>query len=233
MENTAPFSDHVEELKKRSLACLAVFSLLSALSWFISDKVLSLASRPVGQLVFFAPAEAFLAKFKISLLVGAVLSSPVFLYNFWRYVSPALLEKERVYGWLLPASYVLMLLGMAFGFFLVWPVGIRFLLSFQGENLKAMMSIGEYLGFLFYFLIAFGVVFQMPLAILFLSLTGIVSANFLAAQRKYAILIIFILAAVLTPGPDVFSQLMLASPMILFFEAGIIISRMAERGRAG
>ena len=233
MENTAPFSDHVEELKKRSLACLAVFSLLSALSWFISDKVLSLASRPVGQLVFFAPAEAFLAKFKISLLVGAVLSSPVFLYNFWRYVSPALLEKERVYGWLLPASYVLMLLGMAFGFFLVWPVGIRFLLSFRGENLKAMMSIGEYLGFLFYFLIAFGVVFQMPLAILFLSLTGIVSANFLAAQRKYAILIIFILAAVLTPGPDVFSQLMLASPMILFFEAGIIISRMAERGRAG
>jgi len=233
VENTAPFSDHVEELKKRSLACLAVFSLLSALSWFISDKVLSLASRPVGQLVFFAPAEAFLAKFKISLLVGAVLSSPVFLYNFWRYVSPALLEKERVYGWLLPASYVLMLLGMAFGFFLVWPVGIRFLLSFQGENLKAMMSIGEYLGFLFYFLIAFGVVFQMPLAILFLSLTGIVSANFLAAQRKYAILIIFILAAVLTPGPDVFSQLMLASPMILFFEAGIIISRMAERGRAG
>jgi sec-independent protein translocase protein TatC len=234
VEKTAPFSEHVEELKRRALACLAAFSVLSVLSWFVADKALAVASRPVGQLVFFSPAEAFLVKFKISMLIGAVLASPALLYNFWRYVSPALLDSERVYGWLLPASYGLLLLGMVFGFLVVWPVGIKFLLSFQSENLKAMMSIGEYLGFLFYFLIAFGVVFQTPLIILFLSLTGIVSPEFLASKRKIAILVIFILAAILTPGPDVFSQLMVAFPMILFFEVGILISRVAgRRGRTG
>ena len=103
-------------------------------------------------------------------------------------------------------------------------------MSFQNGSLTAMLSVSEYINFIFYFLMAFGVVFQMPLVLMLLSLLGIVTPAFLSDKRKYAVLIIFVMAAILTPGPDVFSQLLLAVPMLVFYEIGIVFSRLAVYG---
>lgn len=227
MDETAPLSSHVAELQRRLTTCAAAAAASSAAAWFFSDELISAASKPIGQLSFFSPAEAFLVKLKLALFAGLLVSFPVILYNLWRYVSPAMTRGERRYGWILPASYTLLLLGGTLGFFIVWPVGIKFLLSFQRPDLRAIIGLSEYMGMLFYFLFAFGLIFQMPLVILLLSAAGMVTPAQLAAKRKYAALLIFVAAALLTPGPDVFSQVLLAAPMLLFYEVGILAARIA------
>ncbi len=180
--------------------------------------------------MFTAPAEAFLVRFKIAFGVGAILTFPVVLYQAWRFVDVALLTRERsMVRTILPFSCLLFLLGLLLALFGVAPLAAKFLLAFGGPSLKPMISVGAYLSFLFWMILGFGAFFQLPLVVIGLSHVGVVSPATLEKYRSHVVVGIFILCAVMTPGPDIFSQLLLALPAYLLFETSLFIARRLEK----
>jgi sec-independent protein translocase protein TatC len=177
---------------------------------------------------------------KVSLVAGIFFTAPVILFEVWAFIAPGLYSHEKKY--VVPFvffSSILFLLGTLFGYYIVCPYGFKFLLGFAGYNIQPMLAIKEYFSFSTKLLLAFGFVFELPLFIVFLSKAGIVSPQTLSRQRKYAILLIFVIAAILTP-PDVATQIMMAGPLIGLFEIGIIMAKifrkkeeMAEDEKAG
>lgn len=218
--------EHLEELRRRLLISVFAFSAGTVVSFLLVERVLAVLIRPVGRVVFTAPTEAFFIRLKVAALTGAFVSLPVILYEIWRFVSVGLTAAERRYTLaLLPFSLLLFVGGGAFAFFAILPVGVRFLLSYQTETLVPMISIGAYTSFATAFVLAFGLVFQLPVVVLFLARIGVVTPAALAAGRRYALLGIVVLSAVLTPGGDLFSQLLMAGPTYLLYEASIWIAR--------
>lgn len=219
--------EHLEELRVRLLISLAALAAATAICFLFVERILTLLIRPVGQVVFLAPTEAFFVRVKVAALAGVFLSLPVLLFQVWRFVSVGLTPTERRYTLsLLPASLALFIGGAAFAFFAILPVGVRFLLSYQTPSLVPMISIGAYTSFATAFVLAFGLVFQLPIVILFLVRLGVVTPASLAAGRRYALLAIVVASAVLTPGTDVFSQMLMAAPTYLLYEASIWIARL-------
>lgn len=219
--------EHLEELRARLLWAVASFAVATALSLLFVERILNLLIRPVGQVVFLAPTEAFFVRLKVAALAGVFLSLPVVVYQIWRFVAVGLTRAERRYTLsLLPASVLLFVGGAAFAFFAILPVGVRFLLGYRTETLVPMISIGAYTSFATAFVLAFGLVFQLPIVILFLARLGIVTPATLAAGRRYALLGIVVASAILTPGTDVFSQLLMAVPTYLLYEASIWVARI-------
>lgn len=225
-EETITLVQHLEELRKRLIRCLTAVGVAAAFCFFNVDALLKIISQPAGHLVFLKPTEAFFSRIEISLYGGVFLALPVIIYQVWRFVSPGLVKTERQYlFWIVPCSYLLFVAGAALAFFVVLPVGVTFLLAYGTENIQPMISIDAYLSFVTMLLLAFGAIFQLPLVILFLTKLGLVTPAMLAARRKYAVVVIFILAGILTPGPDIFSQLMMAIPTLLLYEISILLSR--------
>ena len=180
---------------------------------------------PGSSLVFTAVPEAFFTYFKAAILAGVFFSAPFLLYQIWAFISPGLYKREKRY--ILPYLFVssfFFVLGAAFCYFIVFPTIFRFFLSFATPEIRPMPSIREYLTFTIKLLLAFGLLFQWPALVFFLSRMGVVSSSFLARNRKYAILIIFVAAALLTP-PDLVSQVLLAGPLILMYEGSIWMAR--------
>jgi sec-independent protein translocase protein TatC len=218
--------EHLEELRRRLLITVLVFVAATAVAFLFVETILELLIRPVGQVVFLAPTEAFFVRVKVAALGGVLLSLPVILYQVWRFVSVGLTPHERRSTiTLLPASLLLFLGGGAFAFFAILPVGVRFLLGYQTDALVPMISIGAYTSFATAFVLAFGLVFQLPVVVLFLARLGIVTPASLARGRRYALLGIAVLSAVLTPGGDVISMGMMALPTYLLYEVSIWIAR--------
>lgn len=210
----------------RLLISLAAFGVATGAGLIFVERILALLLRPVGRVVFLAPTEAFFVRLKVAALAGVFLSLPVVLYQIWRFVSVGLTTTERRYTLsLLPAALALFVAGGAFAFLVILPIGVRFLLSYQTENLVPMISVAAYTSFAMTFVLAFGLLFQLPVVILFLARLGIVTPATLAAGRKYALLAIVVASAVLTPGGDVVSQLLMAAPTYLLYEASIWIAR--------
>lgn len=229
-----PLMEHLEELRKRLLISIVVIMVFSIVSIIFIDKILALIAAPVGKLVFINPTEAFMARIKLSFFSGLFFSVPVLIYQIWKFISPALYDREKRYVyWVLPSSYLLFLFGVSFAFFGVLPVGLKFLLAYGTADIQAMISITSYINFISTFLLSFGIVFQIPIVVIFLSKLGIVTPEFLKKKRKYAILIIFIVAAILTPGPDIFSQVMMAIPLLLLYEISIFLSKFFGSSREG
>lgn len=219
--------EHLEELRVRLLVSLAALAVATVICWFFVDRILNALVRPVGRVVFLAPTEAFFVRVKVAALAGVFLSLPVVLFQLWRFVSVGLTPTERKYTLsLLPASLALFVGGAAFAFFTILPIGVRFLLSYQTPSLVPMISISAYTSFATAFVLAFGLVFQLPIVILFLARIGVVTPATLAAGRRYALLAIVIASAVLTPGTDVFSQVLMAVPTYLLYEASIWLARL-------
>jgi len=219
--------EHLEELRTRLLIAIAAFALGTILSFLFVERILGILIRPVGRVVFLAPTEAFFVRVKVAALAGALLSLPVVLYQVWRFVAVGLTRTERRYALsLLPFSLLLFVGGAAFAFFTILPVGVRFLLSYQTEALVPMISIGAYTSFATAFILAFGLVFQLPIVVLLLARLGIVTPTTLAAGRRYALLGIVVLSAVLTPGGDIVSQGLMALPTYLLYEASIWVARI-------
>lgn len=255
MDKKQSLTEHLGELRNRILITVIAIVIGFGVSFYFSEfifKILTLpmhstlkfslekpflsyqAKNPELRLVFLAPAEALWMHFKISLISGIVLSSPIIFYEIWRFLSPGLLEKEKRYA--MPFVIVttsLFLIGALFCFIIVLPFAMNFLLTYKTEHLQPMLSVGKYVDFCLKFVIAFGVVFELPVVVLFLTRMGIVTPDFLAKNRKYAILIAFVLAALLTPTPDAFNQTLMAGPMILLYEIGILASRIFNRKRKG
>lgn len=220
--------EHLEELRRRLLIGIAALLAATVLCWFVADRLLALLIRPVGRVIFVGVTEAFFVRLKIALLAGVFLSLPILLYEIWAFVSVGLTPTERRYAlWLLPPALVLFVGGALFALVAIVPVGVRFLLSYQVAGvLEPMISVGAYVSFLTAFLFAFGAVFELPIVLVFLAKLGVVTPAALAAGRRYAIVAIVVAAAVLTPGGDIFSQLLMAVPTYLLYEASIWIARL-------
>ncbi|MGE0085875.1 MAG: twin-arginine translocase subunit TatC [Desulfococcaceae bacterium] len=227
-EEKMPFTSHLEELRERLIKSFYAIGAGFCIAYGFKEKLFEILMRPLldvmgkgDKLIFTGLPEAFFTYMKVAFLAGIMLASPVLLYQFWMFVAPGLYQKEKKL--LLPIiflSTVFFLGGALFGYFYVFPVGFKFFLGFSNETLQAMPSMKEYLGFSSKLLLAFGVVFELPLVLTAMARIGIVTPEFLRKNRKYAILIVFIVAAILTP-PDVVSQVLMALPMMVLYEISI------------
>lgn len=183
------------------------------------------------KMIFLTPGEAFMANLRLALICGVLVTLPLILYQALAFVLS--LRKKKYRGALLLTAAIcfLFLLGLAFAYFVVFPFAMNFFLSFASADIGAEWSIGRYLSFTVSFLFAFGLVFQIPLLFWFLGSIGVLSAAFLKRHRRFAVVIILILAAILTP-PDVFSQILMAIPLLILYECGILLVTLAQRKRA-
>ena len=186
--------EHLAELRRRLIICFISIFLGTFLCYLKIKKILDLLVRPIGKLVFIAPQEAFVAYLKLSLIGGVFLALPVILYQIWRFVSLGLKQNEKKYLLLYgPFSFLFFLGGASFAYFLILPLGIKFLLGFATNTLQPMISISKYVSFAGMLLLAFGVVFELPLVTMFLTKIKLVSPKFLREKRKYAIVLIFVI----------------------------------------
>jgi sec-independent protein translocase protein TatC len=161
-----------------------------------------------------------------------IITSPFILYQIWKFIAPGLLPKERKY--VVPfvfSSTFLFISGVSFGYFIALPPAFKFFVSFNNQYLQAMLSFKDYLSLFVTFLLGFGLSFELPVFIFFLTKLGIVNATMLSKQRRYAILVIFVVAAVLTPSPDALSQVLMAIPLMFLYEVSIFVSKFAEKNK--
>jgi len=232
MDERAGLISHLEEMRKRIIVCLAAVVLASVVSYSFAGSVLQLLSAHTGRLVFTAPYDMFTVYIKISLLMGALLSSPVIFYNLWKFISLALTEREKKYLFLFWIfSLASFIAGVCFAFFIAIPSALKFFMSFEADYAAPMITVNSITSFYAVMLLLFGFAFELPLAIVILAKMGIVSPSMLSAKRKYAIVGIAIIAAILTP-PDIASQIMLGVPLFVLYEIGILAARLFyKRGR--
>jgi sec-independent protein translocase protein TatC len=180
---------------------------------------------------YIGPLEALLVKLKVSFYAGFVLASPAIFYQLWKFISVGLKKGERrAVLFYFPVSILLFLTGILFAYFIILPTGLYFLIAVAGSNLKPMLTISQYTSLVILLSLVFGVVFELPLIVLFLTKIGILSPELLAKKRKYAIIGIFIVSALFTP-PDIFTQLMMGIPGIILYELSIWLSRVASKQR--
>lgn len=231
-DKRATIVEHLNELRNHIGKSLIFLLVCSVIIYSSIDKILLFLSKPVGKLVFIAPQEAFTTNIKIAFFVGLLFSSPFILYQIWKFVSLGLLPKERKYIRIFgPLSFLLFVIGFTFGYLIIVPIGMKFLLGFASEILAPMITISKYISFVFNLSFAFSLVFQLPIVILFLTKIGIVTPAVLKKRRKEAIVLVFITAAIMTP-PDVVTQVLMAVPLILLYELGILFSRLAYKKHA-
>jgi len=224
------FLDHLEELRGRIIKCLISIIVLSIVAYIFSEKLLDFVTRPIPEVYFMSPTEAFSTRIKLSLIAGIIVSVPVIFYHVWRFISPGLFSKEiKLIIPAVLASTVFFLIGAGFCFWLVLPVGIKFLMGFGTQKLKPMIQIKDYISFVSYMVLAFGAVFELPVISYFLGKMGIITSRTLTKGRKYALVAILVVSAAITPSPDVFSQLMLAGPLYFLYEVSIIVVRVTQK----
>ncbi|PID74034.1 MAG: twin-arginine translocase subunit TatC [Desulfobacterales bacterium] len=231
-----PFIAHLEELRDRLIRCFIAIFIGFLAAYGFREILFEILIRPLVQvmgqkdsLIFTGLPEAFFTYLKVAFIAGIFISSPVLLYQFWAFVAPGLYKKERLF--LLPVvilSTFFFAGGALFGYFLVFPYGFQFFLDFAGENIQAMPSMKEYLAFSSKLLLAFGLIFELPLVLTAMSRMGLVTPAFLRTNRKYAVLIFFIAAAIITP-PDVVTQCFMALPLMLLYEISIIGAVVVQR----
>ncbi|MFA5859908.1 MAG: twin-arginine translocase subunit TatC [Elusimicrobiota bacterium] len=217
---------HLEELRGRLIVSLIFFILVIVVAYLNIDIILKhLLSLFNTNLIFIYPAEAFVVRLKIACYVGAGVAMPVWIYQIWKFVTPALYKNERKMLLILPWSYLLFVLGVFLGIRYVLPKGLSVLLSLGGQYMTPYISADAYVSFAFFVLLSFGVMFQIPLVVFMLLISGVVKTVQLGYARPYVIVGIFVVSAFLTPGPDVFSQLILGTLAYLLFELSIFICR--------
>lgn len=233
-DDQLPITRHLEELRKRLMIAAAAWLVAFLACYGFAEKLFQFISEPVrsalpegSSLVFISATEPFFTYLKIGALAGLLISLPVIFWQIWSFVAPGLYNHEKKYIFpFVIASSLCFGIGTYFGFVVVFPTIFTFLIKFgtgSGE-INAMLSMGSYLSLSSKLLIAFGLVFELPIVIFFLARLGIVDHIWLAKNRKFALLIGFVIGAVLTP-PDVFSQTALALPFFVLYEVGIWVAR--------
>jgi sec-independent protein translocase protein TatC len=244
-----PLFSHLEDLRKRIFISLGAVIVVFIATFTYSEEIFGVLMFPLRysldfsitdlrlefvqidklhatKLVFLAPAEAFWMNMKVALVAALIFSLPVIFLQFWIFIAPGLNAKERKY--VIPfvlAATGLFLVGASFCFVIVLPFALSFLLNYKiGDFLMPMLSVGQYTDFCLKFLMAFGVIFELPIVIIFLAKMGLVTTETLKRRRRLAIVLAFVAGAVLTPTPDAFNQTLMAIPIILLYELGIILS---------
>ncbi len=231
-----PFMEHLEELRHRLIRCAIAIGVGFAVAYIFAERLFRLLTAPLtavmpegNHLIFTNLPEMFFAHLKVAFVAGALAASPIIFYELWMFVTPGLYKKEKKH--VIPfvvVSTILFVGGALFGYFVVFPFGFKFFIGFSSDYIKALPSVKEYFSFSIKLLFAFGIAFELPVVIFFLTKIGIVTPEILAQKRKYAILLTFVMAAILTP-PDVITQCMMAGPLIILYEIGIIVSRFARK----
>ena len=228
-----PLTAHLRELRKRLIISSIATAIGFAISYYYSDRLYALLIAPLvsalppeaSYLVFTGVAEPFFVYFKAGLLGGIVLASPVILYEIWAFAAPGLYSKERVwFAAVVLASFILFAAGVFFAYFAVFPFAFKYLLSFSTVGLRPMISMSGYFSLATWMLLAFGAVFQLPMAMLVFSMTGLVNARQLIRWWRYAVVVILIASSVLTPTPDVFNQMLMAGPLIVLYVLGVVLA---------
>lgn len=221
---------HLTELRKRLIRSLIAIGIGSCVAYYFIEDIMHILTGPAGKLYYMQPAEAFFTYIKVAVFVGFLLALPIVLYQIWRFILPALIGMERyLISVIVPISLILFMAGLAFSFFFVMPAGIKFLMGFSTEELQPMFSLKQYFDFVIAFLLPFGFIFEMPLAIILLAKVGIINSKFLAKQQRLVIFLTFVIGAIISPTPDVFSQSMIAIPMILLYEISYVIVRFVMK----
>ena len=243
MENPAeekmPFTTHLDELRKRLIRILIVVGIGFAACWFVREWLFQIITAPLvrvlpqnSHMIYTSLPEAFFNYMKISFYASLFLTSPFTLYQLWKFVSPGLYQKEKKYvAPFVISSTILFVGGVLFGYYLALPPAYSFFVEFSSDFLKPMFSLKEYLSLSLKLLLVFGLSFELPVFIFFMAKIGIVSSKTLAKQRRYAILVIFVAAAILTPSPDAITQIIMAIPLMILYEFSIFIARFAEKKR--
>jgi sec-independent protein translocase protein TatC len=233
-DDKLPFTEHLEELRHRLIVSLIGVGVGFAASYGFSQQILALLQRPMPtQLVFIAPTEAFFVNLKVALYAGVFLSTPLILFQAWKFVAPGLYEHERRYSLpFLIVSTVLFVVGALFAYLVILPLALHFLIAQGGELWKPNITLSNYLSFCMRLIMAAGLTFEFPVLMYFLTKIGVVTPAFLVKNRKYALLAAFVVSAVLTP-PDVFSQVLLAVPLFLLFEVSIYVAKRVASQREG
>ncbi len=223
------FVGHLEELRSRLIKSLLAVLVAACFFYAFIDKILVVLIQPVGKVVFTSPTDAFVARVTLTLYGGVLLALPVIIYQVWRFVAAGLKDNERKYIFLLaPFSLLFFLVGGLFAYFIMIPVSLRFLLSFSSDFIVPMITIKNYISFVGMMILAFGVVFELPLVLVFLTKIGIVTPQFLAEKRRHAIVFILIVSALLTP-PDAVTQIIMSVPLVVLYEIGIMACRLTRR----
>ncbi len=238
-EKRLPISEHLEELRSRIINSIIVVVVLFFISWFYKLRILDIIKKPHSitmeslglsqSLQVLSYQEGFYAYIKLCLMTAVFLAYPVILYQIWKFVEAGLYKKERRYVRIFaPISFIAFILGVLFGYFFLIPFGLQFLIKVLGGGIQPIITMSQYISLVTMLTLALGVVFQLPLVMLFVSRIGMLEAEDFIKWRMYSILIIFILAAVITP-PDPFTQVMTALPMIILYEIGILIIRPTKK----
>ena len=228
-QSSLNFFEHVDELRDRIVKCLVFIFCAAVFSYFFIDSILAYIIQPIGQIVFTSPGDAFITRFTLSIFCGVILSSPYFFVHVWQFISEGLKDREkrlaRIYG---PFSIIAFFVGAAFAYFIIIPISLQFLMSFSTDYIVPMITIESYISFISTMVLVFGIVFELPLVLLILTKLGIATPAFLIQKRRYAIVGILIVSAIVTP-PDFVTQLMLAVPLVILYEVGVTLSKIVYR----
>lgn len=227
-----PLAGHISALKRRLVVVALTVTGAFAVAFAYSAPLIEWFKRPfTDDLIFYGPTEALFASIKISLLAGVVVSLPVILYQFWKFVEPALLPREQ--RWAIPLfclATAFFALGLTFCNLVILPLVIKFFVSFGMDRaLTPQMAVGTYVDFNVKFLLIFGFAFELPLVLTLLARAGMVSVDVLSLYRRHAIMAAVILSAVITPDATLFTMLLMAVPLIILYEVGILGARIFGR----
>lgn len=230
-------TEHLADLRVRIVRSLLGMVAVTCLCYAYSDRIFDVVREPIrkyipsGSLYFSAPADKFFVHLKLSLVCGLIFSCPIWLSQIWLFVAPGLYKNERKYA----ASFIftgsfLFLLGVAFAYYGVLPMAFEFLLNYGGDQDKPLIMMDQYLSFFTQMCLIFGAAFELPLILVLLGMIGIISQKFLRTNRRYAIVILSIVAAIITP-PDIYSMMMMLVPLVALFEISIILVGFVEKKR--
>ncbi len=230
-------TDHLMELRKRLVRSVIILFVGFGACYYFKDFIFHIVTRPLvrvlpqkSYLIYTGLTEAFFVYMKLAFFASLIITCPFIIYQIWKFISPALHSSEKKY--VLPFvffSTLLFVSGVLFGYFVALPPAFEFFVSFNNQYLQSLISFSDYISLFVTFLLGFGLSFELPVFMFFLAKLGIVNSKMLARQRKYAILVIFIVAAILTPSPDALSQVLMAIPLMFLYEVSIFITKFAGK----
>ena len=231
------FLEHLDELRGRLIRSVVALLVAFAACWGFRERIFHFITEPLRssqkvEFIYTAPTEAFMLYLKVAFFAGIFLAAPYLLYQVWAFISPGLYAHEKVYAvpFILFGS-LFFVAGAAFGHYVLFPMTFRFLGEFAAAEMRFMPRIGEYYSFYSWFLLGLGAVFQLPVVIFVLARIGLVTAGFLLRKFKYAVLAAFVIAAVITPTPDMVTQSMLAVPMLGLYLLGVTVAWLFGKPR--
>jgi len=236
IEDKIPLTAHLEELRSRLIKIVILLVIIFSFCYWQSEFLLEFVTKPVvkhlpadSSMAMLKLTEGFFTELKLSLMAAVFFGMPYILYQLWKFVAPGLYahEKKYVVSFVIVSSF-LFFLGAAFAYYIVFPFGFKFFLNYAKGDVIASLSLQWYLSFVVRLILGFGIIFELPVFVLFLSKMGLITADFMRKNRRYAIVILFIASAIFTP-PDVFTQMMMAGPLILLYEISVYVAKIFGR----